>query len=256
MPSTEPLPTSATQRTAGATASRWFHGVLAALVASALLIDLGLILLGGSGAEPSGLVLSKGTRVVNYVSYFTIQSNVLVAVVAATLALDPARSGRLWRVLRLDAVLAIVITGIVYALLLAGTQSPVGIGVFTNTVLHYVSPWATMLGWVAFGPRRRLTWRVVVVAFVWPVLWVAYTFAHGAATGWYPYFFLDVGTLGVPTALRNTVGILAVAGVMALVLLVLDHGLTRLPRRDGPAPAASRDAPARDDPAGAGASAR
>jgi hypothetical protein len=32
--------------------------------------------------------------------------------------------------------------------------------------------------------------------FAWPLLWIVYTFAHGAATGWYPYPFLDAHTHG------------------------------------------------------------
>ena len=51
-------------------------------------------------------------------SYFTIQSNILVLVAAATVVVDPARDGRFWRILRLDALLGITITGLVFDLVL------------------------------------------------------------------------------------------------------------------------------------------
>jgi hypothetical protein len=41
-------------------------------------------------------------KLVRFISYFTIESNLLVMVVAATLAIDPERDGRWWRVLRLN----------------------------------------------------------------------------------------------------------------------------------------------------------
>lgn len=64
-----------------------------------------LILTGGPDPNTGETVASVGelTRMIQTLSFFTIQSNVLVLVVAATLALDPDRNGRLWRILRLDA---------------------------------------------------------------------------------------------------------------------------------------------------------
>ena len=46
--------------------------------------------------------------------------------------------------------------------------------------------------------------------------WIGYTLAHGAASGWYPYDFLDVSTLGYAVALWN----LALVVLVALVFLV------------------------------------
>jgi hypothetical protein len=71
-----------------------------AVVATAFVAQLVLVLRGGTdvnatdGAEPAG----TGTRVVNLLSFFTIQSNLLV------LAAAPSPDGRWWRVLRLDGL--------------------------------------------------------------------------------------------------------------------------------------------------------
>lgn len=58
------------------------------------------------------------TRVVQTLSFVTIQSNVLALVVAVALVVDPDRDGRSWRVLRLDALLGIAVTGLVFDLVL------------------------------------------------------------------------------------------------------------------------------------------
>ena len=64
-------------------------------------------------------------RLFDWATYFTIWSNVTVAVVLTVLWLRPGLFvrddgvGVVWRALRLDSVLMIVITGVVYRLILA-----------------------------------------------------------------------------------------------------------------------------------------
>jgi len=128
-------------------------------------------------------------------------------------------------VLRLDALLGITITGIVFGAVLADQVHHEGIGVWVNAGLHYFAPWWTVGGWLLFGPRPRIDWTTVAWAFAWPLLWVGYTFAHGAATGWYPYPFLDVTTHGYAEALRNAGLVFVLALALALVLRRLDGRL-------------------------------
>jgi hypothetical protein len=146
-----------------------------------------------------------------------------VLVVATSLALHPARDGRVWRVLRLDALLGIVITGIVYATVLVGLVHHDGIEVWVNAGFHYIAPWATLLGWLLFGPRPRIDWQTMCWSALWPVLWIGYTLIRGAATGWYPYPFLDVTEHGYPTVLRNIAFVLLAAVLVALALKLVER---------------------------------
>ncbi|WP_432493016.1 Pr6Pr family membrane protein [Kineococcus auxinigenes] len=215
------------------TASRLWHAALAALVGSALVLQVVLLVRAGTDVNPGGAQagVGTGTALVRLFSYFTIQSNVLVLAAALSLALRPDRDGPAWRVLRLDSLLGIAITGVVYVTVLGPGLQHDGIDWWLNAAVHYASPVATVLGWLLFGPRPRLDRRTLVLAFAWPLAWVAWTFAHGAATGWYPYPFLDAGVIGVPAALAGT-GVVLVAGiVLAAVLRVLDPRLPRSPGR-------------------------
>ncbi|GAA4658758.1 Pr6Pr family membrane protein [Kineococcus glutinatus] len=198
--------------------SRWWHAALAAVVAASLVTELVLTL---AAAEGPG----TGTRLVRFASYFTVQSNLLVLAAALGLALRPDRDGRWWRVLRLDALLGITITGVVFGTVLAALVDPSGARWWTNAGLHYAAPAATLLGWLLFGPRPRVDRRSQVLAFAWPVAWIGWTFAHGALGGWYPYPFLDAGELGLPVALRNTAVVLLLGALLAVVLGVLDTRL-------------------------------
>lgn len=222
-------------RSAGV-ARLWF-GAIAVVVAIALVIQLTLILTGGqdanSGSNATGPV---GTRLVRLFSFFTIQSNVFVLATSLALALNIHRDGRVWRVVRLDALLGIIITGIVYDAVLAPLVDPQGWALAATIGFHYIAPWATVLGWLIFGPRPRITWSTTAFAFIWPVLWLVYTFVHGAVTGWYPYPFLDVATIGFADSVRNSLVVLAMGVVIAVVLTLLDRYLPSLVRGRRPAP--------------------
>jgi hypothetical protein len=84
-----------------ATAIRAVQLVLAAITVGALLTQFVLVLRGTNVLIPAGEAKpATATRVIRYLSYFTVQSNILVAVAALTLVANPRRDGRVWRVVR------------------------------------------------------------------------------------------------------------------------------------------------------------
>lgn len=206
--------------------SRAWHAILAAVVLASLILQIALLVTQGTdvttGAESEAVSLS--TRFVRFFSYFTIQSNLLVLASAVTLALNPERDGPVWRVLRLDALIGIAITGVVFVTVLSSQVQHSGWATVTNAGFHYFAPVWALLGWALFGPRPRITWRTVAWAFVWPTLWIGYTLAHGAASNWYPYPFLNVAKLGFGTVLRNLIFVVIAALVVAAVLKFFDGG--------------------------------
>ncbi|MET9252976.1 Pr6Pr family membrane protein [Streptomyces sp. NPDC003717] len=212
-----------------ATASRVYHGLLALLIVAALATQITLLLTGGADAN-SGRVdpgTGAGTRLVRVFSYFTVDSNVLVAAACAGLVLDPYRDGRWWRVLRMTSLLGIIVTGLVFVTVLAPKVHLSGPALLCTIAFHYVAPPATLLGWLVLGPRGRADRATLRRSFAWPVAWIAYTLLHGAATGWYPYPFLDVTALGYPRALRNVAAVLLLGAALALALGRTDRALAR-----------------------------
>ena len=162
----------------------------------------------------------RGTPMANRVwrvlTFFTIQSNILSGVTSAQLARNPARDGRAWRAVRLAALFGITVTGIVYSTVLAKTHEPHGWQeTSTNNVFHYIVPIMMVLGWLLFGPRRRIQRRTVGLAILWPVAWIGYILIYGWISKWYPYPFLDAITRGYGRVIANA---LAVVAVLAVVL--------------------------------------
>lgn len=206
------------------TASRWWHGAIAAVVLLALVIQLVLIISGGADANSgeSGTAASLPVRLWRLFSFFTIESNIVVMIVCLLLVANPLRRGVWWDVARLNSLLAITITGIVFAVVLAPMLHLTGWALAATIGFHYISPWATVLGWLIFGPRPRFRWSTLAGAFILPVGWLIYIFIQGTFTQWYPYPFLDVAKLGLNPALLNAVLVIAVAVVLALVCRLID----------------------------------
>jgi hypothetical protein len=214
------------------TVARWWQAVIAVVIAASLVIQLALLVEGGADANSgqSGASVRLGVRLWRLFSYFTIQSNLIVLAAAIVVVLSPLRDGPIWRVVRLDALIGITITGLVYAIVLAPQVHLTGAALVATIGFHYISPWAAVLAWLVFGPRPRMTWATVLGAFVWPVLWLVYIFVQGAFTRWYPYPFLDVTKLGFAAALRNALFVLLIGIVLACVAKVLDRALRSLLR--------------------------
>ena len=207
--------------------SRWWHAVIAAVIALGLIIQLALIFTGGADANSgeTGASASILVRLWRLFSFFTIESNLIVLAVCIALVINPIHDGRFWRVARLDSLLGIVITGLVFAIVLAPLLHLTGAAEVATVCFHYISPWATLLGWLLFGPRPQMSWNTVAAAFIWPTLWLIYIFTQGAFTNWYPYPFLNAANLGLGAAVRNAVLVLLVGVVLAVLIKMADAKL-------------------------------
>ncbi len=205
--------------------ARVFWTLLALDVAVGLVINLILAIVQPS---PAGEV---GTSLIRFLSYFTEESNLFVLAAVAPLATDPQRDGSAWRILRVMSLLGITITGLVYGIVLAPTSHPHGVAAIANVLLHYVSPVMMIGGWLAFGPRPRVTASTLAAALLWPLLWIGYILAQGTATNWYPYNFLNVTLHGYATVAWN-LAVILILGIVILALIWLgDRRLPVAPRR-------------------------
>lgn len=166
-------------------------------------------------------------RLVDFLSYFTIWSNIAVAVVMTLLALDARRDSPALRAVRLSALLMISITGLVYGVILSGVVTLRGWEYLANFFIHQAVPLLTVVVFVVAGPRGWIDRRVLLGSFVLPIVWLVYALIRGVVIGAYPYFFIDVATLGYGTVMLNLAGVLALGLVIALVLWWVDRWLVR-----------------------------
>lgn len=153
-----------------------------ALAATAVIVAIVYELAEGLGRE--------GVSTTDYFSYFTELSNLFAAAMflygSVRVAAERSRTVEL---LRGAAVVYMLTTGIVYAVLLSGH---VPVYPWVNTVLHRVMPIAVALDWLIDPPRVRLEpVRTIALWMAFPLAYVVYTLVRGAIVDWYPYFFVS-----------------------------------------------------------------
>jgi hypothetical protein len=210
--------------------ARRVHLITALVAIAALVLQTGLVI-SGSAVLAEGKPPDLLTRLGRLVSYFTIQSNLLVAITATQLARDPERRGGGWRIARLAAIVGITATGLVHFFLLRPLLDLSGWDWAADKALHMLVPVLALGSWLAVGPRPRISLRVMVGALAWPILWLAWTLVVGRLSGWYPYPFLDVEVEGVVSVAVVSLAIT----VLFLLLLAAAYAVDRrlAPQPDG-----------------------
>jgi len=157
----------------------------------------------------------------NFFSFFTIQSNIIAVTALFALVLVPrARRSPLFDGARSAAVLYMAITGVVFALLLAGLQEDLQTTIpWVDFVVHKLMPVVLVADWLVDPPRHRLPRWTVLAWLSYPLAWFGYTLARGEAVDWYPYPFVDVSRIGYDGVLGRSV-VLAIGFAAAGAVLL------------------------------------
>ncbi|MEV3854061.1 Pr6Pr family membrane protein [Streptomyces sp. NPDC050095] len=193
-------------------------------------------------AAATGIVidLSISNSALRVLSYFTIQSNILVAVVFALSAwrawtarppLPPLVTG--------GTLLFICITGLVYHFVLANSSSGfsmtddaehviTGWRSVSNQLLHTVTPIGAVLNWLLLTRPGTLRLRHAGLWLLYPLAYFAFALIRGAimtpgTPARYPYPFLDVDIHGYAGVLGNAVIFGLAFYLLALALVGIDR---------------------------------
>ena len=180
-----------------------------------------IIAIVGQFAKSLSMVPDPVFFVVNFLSFFTILSNALSAIVlligawyAFRAPTDPVG----YNLARASVVTYMATTFVVFNLLLRDLALDQAATVpWSNEILHVWAPLYVVLDWVLAPGRKKIAWKRIWTIAIFPIVWVVYTMIRGAITGWYPYPFLNpniapgVGYDGV------TVYVIAIAAFILLV---------------------------------------
>ena len=205
------------------------HAVVAAVAWFALVLQLALVLTGEAvlvEEDPPGMAM----RIYRFFAYFTIQSNILVALSSTVLARDPLLDRPAWRVVRLDGIVGITVTGLVHFFLLRPLLDLDGASWAADKLLHMVVPVLAIAAWAWAGPRPRFTWRAAAYALAWPLAWLAWTLVVGQVDGWVPYPFLDATEEGWGSVVVVSAGITLLFGALFALAARVDRKLPPAPR--------------------------
>ncbi|WP_129307749.1 Pr6Pr family membrane protein [Streptomyces sp. L2] len=182
-------------------------------------------------------------------SYFSVQTNILIAV---TMLLSATRAWRARRPLSASltgaTLLYALITALTYHLLLAQTTPPFSMTAATTPperwhaqwavlqVLHTAVPAAVLVDWLFLTPAARLHARQAASWLLYPLAYLAFTLARAeflneTNPARYLYPFLDVQAHGYRHTLANALLLGLACYALAILLIALDHARPNPTRR-------------------------
>lgn len=171
-------------------------------------------------SEANGMTVTRS--VTNFFSYFTILSNLLVAVSTTARLLAPSGNiGRFFSGIRIYSAICLYISivGIIYSIALRHIWNPQGQQLIADRLLHDAIPLLYLITWIIFTPKKQLTVKDVFPWLLFPAVYLIYTLVRGSVTGWYPYPFIHAGELGYGKVTINSFSVL-IAFIIAGISLV------------------------------------
>jgi hypothetical protein len=209
--------------TMGDSKARWWFGLTAAAVAFGIVVNVVL-----AATSTDGFFTSAAGRVFNVFCFFTIQSNLIVGITSLMLAIDPRRTSTSFDTFRLIGIVAIIITGLVYHSVLRGLFDLESWALVGDLFVHTVVPILAVVGWLIYGPRGRVSRRIMWLSLLFPLWWFAFALIRGPIADYYPYPFVDVIRLGYPKVLINAVWLGVLYLAVAAGLVALDRWLAKI----------------------------
>jgi len=163
-------------------------------------------------------------RIIFYYSFFTVLSNMMLAISCLILFFKPSCSSKLFNVIRLNGLVGVLITMIIYNIMLRGIHHPpTSLLRFANESLHLVLPILGILVWLVYGPFGRIKPSVIFYSFLSLLVYGFYIFVRGYYTGRYPYPFINVNRVGYEKALYAAIGVAILFFLMIIILVIAER---------------------------------
>ena len=147
----------------------------------------------------------------NFFSYFTVEANLFAACVLLFLGLRTTKASshsKKIQLIRGAATLYMIMTGVIFAILLANIEGATLTAVpWDNVALHYIMPIVLLIDWLIDPPKVKLSLRNAWLWLIAPIVYIIYSLIRGEITNWYPYPFLNPSVNGLPTMIVTLVAL-------------------------------------------------
>lgn len=180
------------------------------------------------------IILNRATSIpeaiIRFFSFYTILTNILVALCFIFLWLKPkSRWGSFFSKPKTLTAITVYITivAIVYNTILRFTWNPQGLQQVADESLHVIVPVFFILYWFIFVSKTGLQWKNVFPWLIYPFVYLLYSLFRGAVTKYYPYPFLDVNILGYKQVFLNSIGLFAAFLLVSLVFVTIAKRISR-----------------------------
>jgi hypothetical protein len=154
--------------------------------------------------------------------FFTILSNLAVAIVYTAIALGSRRLRHPLLIAALALIMALV--GAVFELMLRKTLHLSGWRLVCNGLLHDAVPLLAVGAWLVLAEKGHLRARDPWLIALAPILYLGYALLRGATDGFYPYPFIDPGKIG-------WLGVTFYVIAISAIFLMVGHLMVKLDQR-------------------------
>ena len=161
--------------------------------------------------------------------YFTIQSNILIAIVCLIgliFLLKNFKANRIWYVIKLVSTISITLTGLVFTFMLAPTLGSQAWNL-ANILTHVIVPVSAVVDFFVVGINMYFKKKDVIYVIIPPLLYAIYA-GIGYKLDWkftteynYPYFFLNWGSKAGAFGFSSELPYIGVMYWIILLLLLL-----------------------------------
>lgn len=172
-----------------------------------------------------GIDKSLLTETIRYYSYMTVWTNILVTLCFGAVTVFSNASWASFfrqRLVQSGTVVYIVVVSVAYHFLLSATFNPTGLEWFSDLLLHYINPVLYVLFWLILIEKHQASYMLAIRWLIFPATYFVYSLIRGFITDWYPYFFVDVTTLGYPQVMLVSALLMSGYALLGLVVIYLN----------------------------------
>jgi hypothetical protein len=170
-------------------------------------------------------VTSITETIIRYFSFFTILTNLIVAICCSVL-IGKSNSGISNRFSQPGTLtpiaVYITIVGIVYNLILRFLWKPEGLQWIVDELLHSVTPLLFITFWLLIVPKAKFYWKSVLAWLLYPLSYLIFVILRGISSSFYPYPFIDVDKIGYPQTFINSSGMLLAFLAISILFLTVN----------------------------------
>ena len=159
-----------------------------------------------------------------YFGYFTVWTNILIALAFTAPLLNPDRKlSNFFMRPAVRAALAsyIFMVSVVYHMAIAPSWDPQGFTLLTAHGLNTVMPMLYIFDWLFFAEKRPIFYKHLPYWLIFPAVYGVTSIIRGLLTNVYPYPFLNVTDLGIGNVLFNMFGLVAVFAVVGPIFIAV-----------------------------------
>ncbi len=182
------------------------------------------------------LQVINANNLINTFSYFTIISNLLIAIsLTIQLVSSGSRGGKICTNISVQSALTvyIIIVALIYNFVIRRVWIEAFPQFYYNNIFHVLTPLLYVIRWVIFVPKGDLNWGHGFKWLIFPFLYLFYSLIRGNIVNWYPYGFVDLRVISTSELIRNVILVLFLFMLIGFGLVFADKRIGKVVRSIG-----------------------